>query len=221
MGGLIRTHLEADVVAKAHLEQSLGNAAVAHRAGGCHHALFDHVLHDLVVGLQGEEVGAAGLGVDDGPHQHHRALRLLEFGGHHLVCLADGGCKGDQRGRHIQLFKGAGHTVLAADGCNAQTHLSIQCTQQSGQRLAPALRGGAQTLEIFLEGEVSILIAEAGGHQLGNALDDSHLSALVLVCAHQEGVEAPCHAGAGAGLAVHRQLCHHGVLRGQLMRHMP
>ena len=35
MGGLIRTHLEADVVAKAHLEQSLGNAAVAHRAGRC------------------------------------------------------------------------------------------------------------------------------------------------------------------------------------------
>ena len=217
MGGLIRTHLEADVVAKAHLEQSLGNAAVAHRAGGCHHALFDHVLHDLVVGLQGEEVGAAGFRVNDGPDEHHRALRLLEFGGHHLVCLADGSGKGDQRGRHIQLFKGAGHTVLAADGCNAQTHLSIQCTQQSGQRLAPALRGGAQTLEIFLEGEVSILIAEAGGHQLGNALDDSHLSALVLVCAHQEGVEAPCHAGAGAGLAVHRQLCHHGVLRGQLI----
>ena len=34
MGGHVRTHLEADAVAQTHLEQCLGNAAVAHGAGG-------------------------------------------------------------------------------------------------------------------------------------------------------------------------------------------
>ena len=217
MGGHVVHHLEADAVAQTHLEESLGQTAIAHRGSSGHHAIFHHLLNFLVVGLQGEEVGAAGLGIDDGPYQHHRALRLLEFGGHHLVCLADGRGEGDQRGRHIQLLEGAGHAVLTADGGDAEADLCVQCAQQSGQRLAPALRGSAKALEVLLEGQVGVLIAEAGGHQLGHTLDDGHPCAHILVGAHEVGVVAPCHAGAGAGLAVHRQLCHHGVLRGELV----
>ena len=217
MGGHISAHLEADAVAQAHLEQGLGNAAVAHGAGRCHHALFDHLLHDLVVCLQGEEVGAAGLGVQNGPDEDNSALGLLELGGNHLAGLADGSGKGDQRGGHIQLFEGAGHAVLAADGGNAQTHLGIQSTQQGGQRLAPALGLGAQALKVLLEGQVGILIAEAGGHQFGDTVHHGHPCADILVGAHQVGVVAPGHAGAGVGLAIHRQLCHHGVLGSQLV----
>ena len=217
MGGHISAHLEADAVAQAHLEQGLGNAAVAHGAGRCHHALFDHLLHDLVVCLQGEEVGAAGLGVQNGPDEDNSALGLLELGGNHLAGLADGSGKGDQRGGHIQLFKGAGHAVLAADGGNAQTHLGIQSTQQGGQRLAPALGLGAQALKVLLESQVGILIAEAGGHQFGDTVHHGHPCADILVGAHQVGVVAPGHAGAGVGLTIHGQLCHHGVLGGQLV----
>ena len=131
--------------------------------------------------------------------------------------LADGRGEGHQRGRHIQLLEGAGHTILAADGGDAEAHLGIQSAQQSGQRLAPALRHIAQTLEILLERQVGVLIAEAAGHQLGHALDHGHLCAHILVSAHQIGVVAPCHAGAGVGLAIHGQLCHHGILGGQLV----
>ena len=130
--------------------------------------------------------------------------RLLELGGDHLAGLADGSGKGDQRGGHIQLFEGAGHTVLAADGGNAQIHLGIQSTQQGGQRLAPALGLGAQALKVLLEGQVGILIAEAGGHQLGDAVHHGHPCADILVGAHQVGVVAPGHAGAGVGLAMPR-----------------
>ena len=142
-GGLVGHHLEADAVAQTHLEQGLGQAAVAHGTGRRHHALFDHLLHHLVVGLQGEEVGAAGLRVQNGPDEHDGAFRLLELGGDHAVGLADGSGEGDQRRGHIQLLEGTGHTVLAADGADAEANLGIQCAQQSGQRLAPAFGLGA------------------------------------------------------------------------------
>ena len=216
VGGHVVHHLEADAVAQTHLEESLGQTAIAHRGSSGHHAIFHHLLNFLIVGLQGEEVGAAGDGVQDGPDEDDGALRLLELGGDDAAGLADGGGEGHQRGRHIQLLEGAGHAVLTADGGDAEADLRVQCAQQSGQRLAPALRGSAKALEVLLEGQVGVLIAEAGGHQLGHTLDDGHPCAHILVGAHEVGVVAPCHAGAGVGLAVHGQLCDHGVLGGQL-----
>ena len=42
---------------------------------------------------------------------------------------------------------------------DAEADLRVQCAQQSGQRLAPALRGSAKALEVLLEGQVGVLIA--------------------------------------------------------------
>ena len=126
-------------------------------------------------------------------------MALLELGGDHAVGLADGGGEGHQRGGARQVLKGAGHTVLAADGGDAQAHLGVQRAQQGSQGLAPALGLVAQALEIFLEGQVHILIAEAGSHQFGDAVHHRQHGPLVGVGAHQVGVEAPGHARAGGG----------------------
>ena len=155
MGGHVVHHLEADAVAQTHLEEGLSQTAIAHRGSSGHHAIFHHLLNFLVVGLQGEEIGAAGDGVQDGPDEDDGALRLLELGGDDAAGLADGGSEGHQRGRNIQLLEGAGHAVLTADGGDAEADLCVQCAQQSGQRLAPALRGSAKALEVLLEGQVA------------------------------------------------------------------
>ena len=47
-GGLVGHHLEADAVAQTHLEQGLGQAAVAHGTGRRHHALWSIICSTIL-----------------------------------------------------------------------------------------------------------------------------------------------------------------------------
>ena len=209
--GQLQTHMVAD----AHLEQCLGHTAVARRGGSQHLALVDHLFDGLVNGNQAADLGQTVLVV--GAQDDNGAVGLLELGALHVVGVADGRRKADERRGHVQALKAAGHRVLAADGRNAQTHLGIQRTEQGGQRLAPALGLIVHMLKIFLERQVHALVVEARADQLGHALDHGHIRAAVGVSLGQVGVEAPRHAGAGRRLAVHWQLGGHGHRRGQLV----
>jgi hypothetical protein len=82
--------------------------------------------------------------------------------------------------------------------------------EQRRRRLAPALGLVAELLEVLLEREVGVLVAEARRHELGERLDHGQVGARVGVCRGEVGVEAPRHAGAGRGLALHGQLGSHG-----------
>ena len=134
------------MVADAHLEQCLGHTAVARRGGSQHLAFVDHLLDGLVNGDQAADLGQTVLVV--GAQDDNGAVGLLELGALHVVGVADGRRKADERRGHVQPLKAAGHRVLAADGRNAQTHLGIQRTEQGGQRLAQrsAYRSNAQNI---------------------------------------------------------------------------
>ena len=70
--------------------------------------------------------------------QVHRVSGGLKFRCQHLSALYRSNGKGDQRRRNIPVHEGAGHGVLAADGCSTQIHLRLQRPQQRGKGLSPA-----------------------------------------------------------------------------------
>ena len=130
--------------------------------------------------------------------------------------VADCHGEGDECRRHVEIFEATTHRILAADGADTKVDLRHQRAQHRRRRLAPAFRYVAQFAEIFLEAQVGVLVAEAGGHELGKGLDHGQVGAGELVLLHDVRVEAPCHRGGGGGFAEHGQLGDHGHAWGQL-----
>ena len=121
------------MVADAHLEQCLGHTAVARRGGSQHLAFVDHLLDGLVNGDQAADLGQTVLVV--GAQDDNGAVGLLELGALHVVGVADGRRKADERRGYVQSLKAAGHRVLAADGRNAQTHLASSAPSRAASGL--------------------------------------------------------------------------------------
>ncbi len=216
IGRVAGLNLDAQLVAHAHLEECLGNAAVARRGDGQRGTTANQALDHVKRSLERASLGRDAVVAVLRHHGYHAMPRTLELGRGHAGDVAHRGGKRDQRGRHVQALKAAGHRVLAADGTNAQVRLGHEGSQHRRDRLAPALGHVAQALEVLLEGEVGILVTEARGHQARDALHHRAIRAVELVGAHEVGVEAPGHARARGGLAQHRQLCRHRHRRRQL-----
>ena len=142
-----------------------------------------------------------------------RALELRRGG---TGDVAHCGGKGNERGGHVEVLEGAAHGVLAADGANAQVDLGVEGAEHAGHGLAPTRGLVAQLFEVLLERKVGLLVLEAGGNELGKALDHGEVGALVLVGLRQVGVEAPGHAAHRGGLAEDGQLGSHGERGGEL-----
>ena len=146
--------------------------------------------------------------------------QTLELGRDGTGGLTHGNSEADQGRRNVELtglvLKRAAHGILATDGAGTQVDLGHESAQDGCRGLAPALGLGAQTLEVFLEGEIGALVLKAGSHELGDGLDHGQVGARKLVGLHQVGVEAPCHGARRGGLAVHGELGDHGRARGEL-----
>ena len=104
---------------------------------------------------------------------------LLHFRGNDVAGLLRGDREGNESRRDVQLLKGAGHGVLAADGADAEVHLGIEGAEQGGEGLAPALRIAAGLFEILLQGKVNILKLRAARDQLRDRFHDSRVGAVV------------------------------------------
>ena len=110
--------------------------------------------------------------------------------------------EGNERGRYVHIVERAAHGVLAADGREAQVLLRGVRAEQGGQRLAEALRVLAQTLEVFLEGQVCGLEIAACCDELGDRLDHGGGSAEIRILLGEVRVEAEGHDGRGLALTV-------------------
>ena len=143
---------EAGLAAKAHPQHGGGGAALPDHAGGDDVPALYMQQHSPVVRLQGLPVGHAVFVLGDG-QQGEVGARLLGAGEDGLACLGHGDGEAHQGGGHVQLLKGAGHAVLAADGGQPHAQLGLQSAQQRGGGLAPASGHVVEPLEIFLEGE--------------------------------------------------------------------
>ena len=144
---------------------------------------------------------------------------FLKLGGQHLACLDGGNGEGNQGRRNVQLQERAGHGVLAADSSGTQFQLRIQTAQQSGERLAPALRLGAQFLKELLKGQIGLFIICAGGHQLCHGGVHGIVGAGIGVDAGLVGIVPPGHDAGLIGLLTGQRGEQGGhALRGSTLR---
>ena len=106
---------EAQTVAQAHLERGGGDAVAIRRPGGADEAGRVQFLHPAEEPVQAFRFGQAVCTIIRGK-QDDLIAGALEFGGDDLIDGGSGHGKGDEGGRHVQLFEAAAHGVLAADG---------------------------------------------------------------------------------------------------------
>ena len=215
--GQLPGEFKADMVAEAHLRNTLGNAASCHAPYGAGTAAVDHAL-DLVKALLHAVEHRQPVAVILRRNADDRVACLLEFRRDHLPAVGGAHCKGNQGGGHVDVLKGTGHGVLAADGSAAHFQLCPEGAQQCRKGLAPANRVVLGALEIFLEGEPALVVGTAGSHDLGDGLHHRQHRPVVGALFADDRVEAPAHQGAGVGLPLeHRNLCRHSLSGGQLI----
>ena len=208
--------LNAQLVAQAALEESLGHAAVTWRSNGKCALGLDQGTDQFVCGEQGLVIGEKAALVVGRDNRDEPVTCTLELVGDNLVYLGKAGSKRNQRWWNVQVLKGAGHGVLAADSCKTKVDLCHQCAKKGRCWLAPTVWILTELLEVLLEGKVEVLVLKAGSNQLGNGLNNREVGAAELVGFHEVGVKAPSHARDRVGLAHNRKLSHHRKSRGQL-----
>ena len=126
--------------------------------------------------------------------------------------------EGHKGRRYIDIVEGSGHGILAADGCKTVTHLCLISTEQSGKRLAPALRILCHSAEILLEGKMNLPEITAGSHYFCHGLRDSVNSTMIRAPAGQVRIKAIGHHGHGRCIALqHRHFGNHCLCLGQLV----
>ena len=202
----------ANLIANSHLEQAFRHTAQTQRPRGNHLARANGGQNGIIIrGQRSGVVRVAGDKADGVP-------RFLEFGRNDLARLAGGNREGAERRRNVHLLERARHGVLAANRRDVQIQLRIQRAQQRRERLAPARRIRAHALEIFLEGQIRLLVVKARADQLRHALDDRQIAALIRRLRQDFRVHPVRHAGHGIRHAMtNRQLCNHRLVRGQLI----
>ena len=170
--------VEAHAAAEAHLEHGFGHAAVTRRPDRDGVLRTDHAV-DGVEQLQQASGGRQAVFVDLRLQEHDLVARQGEHVRQHVHGAAGRHREGDERRRHVEILEAAGHGVLAADGRDAETQLRLERAEQGGEGLAPALRVGAEALEVFLKTEINVIEFRAGRDQLGAGFHDREIRAVV------------------------------------------
>ena len=207
---------KTQAVAQAHLEEGFGAAPVAGRAHREGATRADELFDDRAGGQEVFGVGGEAVLFVGGRDFDHAVAGALELRARCTVDGAHAGAEGHERRRDVEVFEAAGHAILASDRPDAQVDLSHEGAEHGLGGLAPALGHIAQLFEVLLEGEVGVLVLEAGGYELGHAFHHGQVGARELVLFHQVGVESPGHARCGRRGAGHGELGGHGQGRGEL-----
>ena len=204
-------NLCTQAVSESHLAHSRRQAFAVQGIGGdnfpCLYILkkLSVLIHDLLIYRQ-----IIFILLDPEPNQ--LAARPLQLGRDDILTGVYVHREGYQRGRHINVIKGAGHTVFSSDGGKAKSHLGRVGSQQSRERLAPALRIRAHAAEIFLESKPDFPVIAAVCHNSGHRFHHRVDGAVVGAPAGQIGVKPVAHHGHRIGVALqNRQFCHHSL----------
>ena len=210
--------LEAELVAERHLRNGSSRAAFLDDVCGKNRAVRDFCEHVLVVYLQSFPVRELGFLVLRNRQQHGVVADGLERAGDRLAGLRHRHRKADKRRRDIEIFKGAGHTVLAANRRQTEVQLRGECAEQGCGRLAPALRLIVQALEVLLERQAGLHRICADSCELREALHNGVCCAVERREARNTRNIAVSHSGSVIGLTrEQRNLRNHGVFRRQLI----
>ena len=85
------------------------------------------------------------------------AARMLELRRNCPIRLHGSNGEGSERRRDVDMFKGAAHRVLAADGRNAHFMLRPECAEKRDEGAAPLFSILSEVLEILLKGQACAL----------------------------------------------------------------
>ena len=96
----------------------------------------------------------------------HIVTSALELGSYKILRVVDRDGEGNECRRNVDMLEGAGHRVLSSDRRDAELALSLQSSEQSRHRLAPALRIVSRFLKILLECEIYIMVISSRRDEL-------------------------------------------------------
>ena len=163
--------------------------------------IHPHQLHKI-----GDACGVARYG-----HPVYAGISALFKGiGEQLARLAYAHCKGDERGRYIQILERSAHTVLTADSAQSQIYLSMQCAQERAHGLAPPLRIGARLFEKFLQSEPDRIHGHTRCYLLGNSRNYGIHRTRERRTAQKHGRAAVSGHGRRIRPAAYGRFCRHG-----------
>ncbi len=152
------------------------------------------------------------------PQLYQLILCTLKLGRDNLLFLCDIHRKRHKRWRHVNVVKGSGHAVLAADGSKPVSDLGIIGSEQCGKWLAPALRIRSHPPEILLEGKPDLAVISACRHHPGYGFRHRIDSAMIRAPGGQIRVKAAAHHGDRVRLPPQDgELRHHGLSFRQLV----
>ena len=151
--------------------------------------------------------------------QHKAIARRFQFRCDDILHRGDIDRKAHQSRRHIDLVKGTGHGVLAADRSESQLELCLIGTEQGREGLRPSLRlVVVHAAEELLEGQVNLVDIAARRSDFCDRVADRVDSAVIGTPAREIGIEAVAHNGCRIGFAAkQRNLCDHALGLGQLL----
>ena len=196
--------LHAEGIAEGHFAEGFRRTVRACSKGRYDVAGLDLAVYEIPVGLELFHIGhpVVQRGVAD---QVEVVAFPFQFRRDDRSGIHRGDTEGHQGGRNVNVFEGAAHGILAADGRKAEGHLHLQGTQQGRQRLAPGVGIGRHPFKIFLVGETHAFPVAAGGHHLGAGFHHRIGGAVIGAPGGQPGVVPEGHHTGRVGVAVGRQ----------------
>ena len=146
------------------------------------------------------------------PEPDEPAPGFFQFRRDHVAKLRGVHSEGDERWRHVDIIKAAGHAVLSSDGGKAESKLRFVRAQKSRERLAPPVRILRHPAEILLEGKSDLPEITSGSDDPRHGFGDRVSRAVIRTPRGQIRIKAIAHHGDGLGLSVrYRHLGHHGL----------
>ena len=208
---------DAEAVSEGHLHHGFQNAAHTGRIACSHLSFPDQGRNDAVIFQKGLRIRQT-VGVFHRAQERKPVPGLLQLRRNDIPGFRHRDRKGNQRRRHIQIFKGAAHGILSTDGTDSQRHLRLERAQERRKGLTPAGRFPAGLLKILLESQINIAELCAGSDQLADGFNHGEIGTVVRAPLHDKGIIAPGHQRTVIRmLFLHADLLNHGLDRGQLI----
>ena len=118
----------------------------------------------------------------------------------------------------MDIFKGAGHTVLPADAGNAQRFFGSKSAEERRKRFAPAMGILFEFFEIFLQCQAGGTVISAHGHKTGHTVQNGVEAAVEGTPMGNDGIKTVGHQRGGGGFPFsHRQMRRHPFGRRHLI----
>ena len=206
----VKGHAEA--VAECHLCNRHSDSAVIDSLHGNDMALPDFFIEEISMSLEYVEERHA-FSILRLAEENQRVPFLLQFLADSFRSFARSDSEGYECRRNVEVIEGTAHGVLAADSAKTKSHLGMECAQESGSRLAPAVLV-RQFFEIFLQREVCLSPVSTHGYKACDGKEDCIDSTMERAPCSKIGIEAVRHEACCIGFTLSdRELGNHAVGR--------